>query len=124
MILSKLAAATLIVSVTTGPIGEPANLTRLSLQQKNAALQPLLQSATECIARAVSADPRFRKQTLATNLGELIVESMPRCLGPVRAMIDAYDRYFGDGTGEAFFMGPYLDILPTAVGQWAVERAD
>jgi hypothetical protein len=124
MILSKLAAATLIVSVATGPIGEPANPTRLSLQQKNAALQPLLQSATECIARAVSADPRFRKQAPTSNLGDLIVDSMPRCVGPVRAMIDAYDRYFGDGTGEAFFMGPYLDVLPTAVGQWATDRTD
>ena len=31
-------------------------------------------------------------------------------------MIDAYDRYFGDG--EAFFMGPYLDVLPVAVSKW------
>ena len=30
-------------------------------------------------------------------------------------MIDAYDRYYGEGTGEAFFMGPYLDVLPKAV---------
>jgi hypothetical protein len=30
-------------------------------------------------------------------------------------MIDAYDEYFGDGKGEAFFMGPYLDVLPRAV---------
>jgi hypothetical protein len=34
-------------------------------------------------------------------------------------MIDAYDRYYGEGTGEAFFMGPYLDVLPRAV----TERA-
>ncbi|MGH6768380.1 MAG: hypothetical protein ACRECO_05085 [Xanthobacteraceae bacterium] len=124
MILSTLAAATLIVSVATGPVGEPASPARLSEQQKSAAMRPLLQSATECIARAVSADPRFRKQTPANKLGDLIVDSMPRCVGPVRAMIDAFDRYFGDGTGEAFFMGPYLDVLPTAVGQWAADRAD
>ena len=30
-------------------------------------------------------------------------------------MIDAYDRYYGDGSGEAFFMGPYLEVLPKAV---------
>ena len=30
-------------------------------------------------------------------------------------MIDTYDRLFGSGSGEAFFMGPYLDILPAAV---------
>jgi hypothetical protein len=30
-------------------------------------------------------------------------------------MIDAYDHYYGEGSGEAFFMGPYLDVLPKAV---------
>jgi len=29
-------------------------------------------------------------------------------------MVDAYDRYYGEGAGEAFFMGPYLDVLPKA----------
>jgi hypothetical protein len=36
----------------------------------------------------------------------------------VRALIEAYDRYFGEGEGEAFFMGPYLDVLPSAVSKW------
>ena len=30
-------------------------------------------------------------------------------------MIDAHDRYFGEGSGEEFFMGVYLDALPNAV---------
>ena len=116
MILSKLAGAALIVSVATGPTTGPegANV-RLSLQQKNAAIQVLVRSATECIARTVAADPRFRTQAPQTEIGEIIVASVPRCVGPVRAMIDAYDRFFGNGTGEAFFMGPYLDALPAAV---------
>jgi hypothetical protein len=33
----------------------------------------------------------------------------------VRALIDAHDRYYGAGTGEQFFMGPYLDSLPAVV---------
>jgi hypothetical protein len=123
MILAKLAAAGLLVGVATGPIDEPARPAALSPAQKNAAMQPLVRSATECIARSVAADPRFRRQAPADNLGDLIVESMPRCVGPVRAMIDAYDRHFGNGTGEAFFMGPYLDVLPNAVVRWAVDRA-
>jgi len=125
MILSKLAGVTLTISVAAGPVIEPdgANV-RLSLQQKNAAVQALMRSATECIARNVAADPRFRKQTPHTELGDLIVASVPRCVGPVRAMIDAYDRFFGDGAGEAFFMGPYLDTLPGAVTTLAVDRAD
>ncbi len=44
---------------------------------------------------------------------------MPGCADLMRAMIDSYDRYFGEGAGEAFFSGPYLDVLPTAVANWA-----
>ena len=48
-------------------------------------------------------------------MGDLIVESIRACRTPVRAMIDGYDHYYGEGAGEAFFMGPYLDVLPTMV---------
>ena len=64
----------------------------------------------------VSADPRFGKPS--ADLGDLIVDSMPHCAAQVRTMIEAYDRYFGDGEGETFFMGPYLDLLPSAVSKW------
>jgi hypothetical protein len=126
MILSKLAAAALVVGVATGPSVEPdlAAFRQMSLHQKNGAMQPLMRSATECIAQTVAADPRFRKDAMANNLGDLIVSSMEHCTGPVRAMIDAYDRYFGEGAGEAFFMGPYLDVLPTAVSKRAVDFAE
>ena len=69
----------------------------------------------------VSADSRFRKDDPAANLGELIVDAVPKCLTPVRAMIDAHDRYFGEGSGEEFFMGAYLDALPDAVTK-AIEK--
>ncbi|MGA7487100.1 MAG: hypothetical protein WBW74_09225 [Xanthobacteraceae bacterium] len=120
MILAPLAAAALVVGVTTGPHVAPRlspDLSpNLSLEQKSAAMQPLMRSATECIARAVSADPRFSRRN--ADLGDLIVASMSGCTAQVRAMIEAYDRYFGDGEGEAFFMGPYLDVLPAAVSSW------
>jgi hypothetical protein len=45
----------------------------------------------------------------------LIVESVPTCVDVLRSMIDAYDRLYGDGAGETFFLGPYLDSLPAAV---------
>jgi hypothetical protein len=117
MLLAPLAAAALVVSAATGPNAAPGLAPAMSLQQRNAAMQPLMRSATECIARAVSADPRYGRRD--ADLGDLIVDSMPRCTAQVRAMIEAYDRYFGDGEGEAFFMGPYLDVLPTAVSNWA-----
>ena len=85
----------------------------MPVEQKEAAVRPLESSATECIARTVTADPRFGQP--AADLGDLIVDSMPACTAQVRNMIDAYDSYFGGGEGEAFFMGPYLDVLPSAV---------
>src|ERR1700676_358946 len=123
MLLAPLAGAVLVMSIATGPAVEsqrsPAQMTA---QQKNAAMQPLVRSATECIARAVVGDSRFGKN-LPANLGDLITDSMPACVRPVRAMIDGYDRYFGEGTGEAFFMGPYLDVLPTMVSKWTQDGA-
>jgi hypothetical protein len=87
----------------------------MSMRQKNALLRPAVSSATECIAGAVSADPRFASSMQAGDIRELIVESMAPCLGSVRAMIDTYDRLFGEGQGESFFMGPYLDVLPATL---------
>jgi len=118
MILAPLVGVAMVVAVTTGPVldTEPA---RMSNTQRTAAVQPLIQGATDCIARVVIADPRYRAAPEA--LGDLIVDSVPSCIKPVRAMIDAYDRYFGDGSGEAFFMGPYLDVLPKAVIKRATD---
>jgi hypothetical protein len=121
MILAPLAAAALVVSVATAPTIDPTVAAPMSMQQKSAAVQPLMRSATECIARTVNADPRFRQPD--TDVGDLIVDSMSTCMPYVRAMITAYDRYFGEGSGEAFFMGPYLDVLPTAVSKWARDAA-
>jgi hypothetical protein len=121
MILAPLAAAALVVSVAIAPTVDPTVVPTLSAQQKRVATQSLVRSATECIARTVTADPRFGRRD--ADLGDLIVDSMPTCTTQVRAMIDAYDRYFGEGEGEAFFMGPYLDVLPTAVGQWVKDAA-
>jgi hypothetical protein len=117
MILAPLTAAALVVSIATGPITNRTGLPAMTVQQKTAAMQPLVRSATECIARTVNADPRFGRRD--ADLGDLIVDSMPTCVNQVRAMIDAYDRYFGEGEGEAFFMGPYLDVLPNAVTKWS-----
>jgi hypothetical protein len=124
MILAPLAGAMLLVSVATGPMDEPKGPpVSMSPQQRIAALQPLMRTATECIARRVATNPRF-PETPPLDRGDLIVASMPSCVGQVRAMIDAYDRYFGEGEGEAFFMGPYLDVLPTAVDKWVKDAVE
>src|SRR4029077_4976375 len=116
MILAPLVAAGLLGSIATAPNDKPSLSPTLSMQPKSADVQPLMRSATECIARIVGSDPRFGQPN--ADLGDLIVDSMPSCAIQVRIMIEAYDRYFGEGEGEAFFMGPYLDVLPNAVNKW------
>jgi hypothetical protein len=116
MFPAPLAVVALVVAVATGPATELTAPTPMSAQQKSAAMQPLVRSATECIANSVASDPR--SASARADLGDLIVDSMPGCVSAVRAMIDAYDRYYGTGSGEAFFTGPYLDILPRAVSEW------
>jgi len=114
MILAKLAAVTLTFGVAMGP-GLEAPVRHLPLQQRNAATELYVRPVTDCIAGSVVADTRFRKEDPEANLGDLIVDAVPKCLQPVHAMIAAYDRYFGDGSGEKFFMGPYLDVLPNVL---------
>jgi hypothetical protein len=82
----------------------------------------LVRSTTECVAQAVAGDPRFGKNP-PSDLGDLTTDSIPAGIGSVGAMIDGYDRYFGEGTGEAFFMGRYLDVLPTLVSKWTEGAA-
>ena len=118
MILAPLFATAFVVSAAMGPIEPSTGDTALSAQQRRAATQPLVRSATDCIVHAVVSDPRYGAKTaaeLGSELGDIIAASMPACVAPVRAMIDAYDRYYGEGSGQAFFMGPYLDVLPKAV---------
>jgi hypothetical protein len=126
MILPTLAGLALVVTISVeghlaDPLGRHGAISQMSMQQKNAAVQPLVHSATECVAKTVSTDPRFSAETKGVDINDLIVESMPSCITPMRAMIDAYDRYFGVGTGESFFTGPYLDVLPAAVHR-LIER--
>ena len=115
MILAPLFGTAMIIAVATGPLNDPMGLDNLSQRQKSEATETLLRSATDCIVHAVFADSRLRRKRHRAALGNLIVASMPSCVGPVRAMIDGYDQYYGEGSGEAFFMGPYLDALPKLV---------
>ena len=125
MITAPVVGLSLLVSVATGPIVDPtAPVANMSLQQKNAAIQSFVRTATQCVAQAVVADPRFADRQAASDLGDLIVDSMPGCAASMRAMITAYDRYFGEGSGEAFFSGPYLDVLPTAIGKWVKQLSE
>jgi hypothetical protein len=119
MIKGALIGLSLVVNAAVEPYLPPleghAERYQLTPHQKNALVQPLIRSATDCVVHAVTGDPKFQAAMPANQINNLIVASMDTCLQPMRAMIDAYDRLFGAGAGEAFFMGPYLEVLPRAV---------
>jgi hypothetical protein len=118
MLTGAIVGVSLLVTVAADsgvPLGTDTAGITLSLQQKNAVLRPLVSSATDCIIGHVTNNPGVRESVSSDTLGDLIVASMKPCLITVRAMIDTYDRLFGHGSGEAFFMGPYLDLLPRVI---------
>jgi hypothetical protein len=119
MIVKSLLGLSLVLNVSldvqTPMPANPAAWSQLSVPQKEAALLPLVLRATDCIVRKVSADRRYSSDIRPSDINDLIVDSISACARPVRAMIDAHNRMYGDGTGEAFLLGPYLDVLPAAV---------
>lgn len=118
MILESLFGLSLVMNVSLNIAAPPANSAawmQMAARQKDATLLPLVRRATECIVRRVSGDPRYRNDMQPAEVNDLIVDSIAACGRPVRAMIDAHDRMYGGGSGEAFLLGPYLDVLPAAV---------
>lgn len=119
MILEALFGLSLVLKVsldTPLPTSvDPSVWTRLSVPQKDATLLPLVQRATDCILRKVADDPRDRPDMRPDEINDLIVDSVAACRQPLRAMIRVHDQLYGDGTGQAFLLGPYLDVLPAAV---------
>lgn len=119
MILEAVVGLSLVVKaslIDTAPsVTAPAAWMQMSTQQKDAALLPLVRRATDCIVRKVTADPRYSANIRPGDINDLIVDSISACAKPVRVMIDAHDRMYGSGSGEAFLLGPYLDVLPAAV---------
>jgi hypothetical protein len=121
MIVESLLGLSFVLNISldaqTPPPANPAAWTELSVRQKEAVLLPLVLRATNCIVRRVSADKRYSANIRPADINDVIVDSISACARPVRAMIDAHNRMYGDGSGEAFLIGPYLDILPAAVVQ-------
>lgn len=87
----------------------------LSVTERQAKLLPLVSHATDCILRRIADDPRYRPDLRPDEINGLIADSLRGCAQPLKAMIDAHDRLYGAGSGEAFLLGPYLDVLPAAV---------
>ncbi len=119
MILEAIFGVSLVLNVSLDtevlPAPSPASWLHMSAGQKDKALLPLVRRATDCIIRTVEKDPRFSEALRPDQVNDLIVDSMKACARPVRAMIGAYDSMYGKGSGQAFLLGPYLDVLPSAV---------
>jgi hypothetical protein len=98
-------------------MSDPGASPQISVHQRETALLPLVRRATECIVRQVKADPRYIDTLRPGEINDLIVDAMPSCATPLRALIDTHDRMYGSGSGEAFLMGPYLDILLAAIAR-------
>jgi hypothetical protein len=90
-------------------------------EKQTSLVRPLVQQANECIAIRVVADERYKDHP--TGIGDLIIDALPECVDRIRAMVDGYDRYFGDGSGAEFFAGIYLKALPDAVND-LIQRFD
>lgn len=126
MMLETVFGLSFIVQSLTAPvsldsrapsISDPGASPQISVRQRESALLPLVRRATECIVREVKADPRYSETLRSSEINDLIIDAMPSCATSLRALIDTHDRMYGNGSGEAFLMGPYLDILPGAVAQ-------
>ena len=119
MILETLFGMSLVLNVSLDTQmslkSDPANWQQMSVRQRDASLLPLIRQATDCVVRKVTADRRYSADMRPTDVNDLIVDSIAACARPVRVMIDAHDRMYGSGSGEAFLLGPYLDVLPSAV---------
>jgi hypothetical protein len=119
MILETLFGMSLVLNVSLETQmslkSDPSAWMQMSVRQKDASLLPLIRQATDCVVRKVTADRRYSADMRLADVNDLIVDSIAACGRPVRVMIDAHDRMYGTGSGEAFLLGPYLDVLPSAV---------
>jgi hypothetical protein len=126
MILESLVGLSLVlnVSLESPPTILPErNPQQLSVPQKQAALRPLVERATRCIAGRAVSDPRYRPDLRRDEINDLIADSLDACRDAVDDLVEAHDRMYGDGSGEAFLLGPYFDRLPAAVLRQARTRA-
>ena len=127
MILESLFGLSLVLNVSLEfPAPAPTEhhtWLHMSVPQKEAALTPLVQRATPCIVGKVVGRSEFSARPAARPDQRPDHRLDHRLPLRGRAMLDAHDRMFGDGSGEAFLLGPYLDVLPAAVMQQARTRA-
>uniref|UniRef100_UPI00301321E9 hypothetical protein n=1 Tax=Methylobacterium nigriterrae TaxID=3127512 RepID=UPI00301321E9 len=77
---------------------------------------PYIRAASSCIAQEVAVAPdREAALKLLASGADKQDGPLLRCLPKIEAMVAAYDRIYGPGTGQPFYEGPYIKDLPRAV---------
>ncbi len=76
--LALVVSASVDANIQSPLAPNPSGL-QMSSQQKNAAMRPLVRSATDCIIHAVAADPHLQISAKSGDINELIVASMTLC---------------------------------------------
>jgi hypothetical protein len=111
MPINTIVSALLITLAAAAPLPDQQGSVRQSKAEKAAVVQRVINHATDCVVREIRAAPS------AADLGEQIVAVMPSCADTMRSLIEAFDANYGEGTGETFFSGSFLDILPQVVSK-------
>jgi hypothetical protein len=112
MLLTTLVSASFIALAATGPAPDRPGAVKLSNAEKAAIVQRVVNHATDCVVREIQASAKP-----LGDLGEQIVAAMPSCAATMQTMIESFDANYGEGTGETFFSGSFLDVLPQAVSK-------
>jgi hypothetical protein len=119
MITPKLMlTVSLLTHVYATPDFNPNDRRNMTPEQKWYAVEPSVTAATTCVEKTVAeADPHID----LVDLNVAIVAAAKVCKIPMRSMIDKVDEYYGDGAGETYLDGNYLDYLPKDVQDY-LER--
>lgn len=89
----------------------------LSEAQKRKIHLPYVRAATNCFARAIIASPEATRLARSVQWGDAVLSTAKGfCQAEVGTLLSTHDQLYGQGTGQAFFVGPYFSDLPRALG--------
>jgi hypothetical protein len=83
--------------------------------QKREFNRSYVQAATDCLARAISANSLAMSHALGERWSEAVAATGATCREPLARMVAQHDRLYGEGTGEAFLKDTYFSDLPRAL---------
>jgi hypothetical protein len=118
------AVACAVVLLITEPAASYAETSRDGLMpvlpqvtegQKWKALLPFVRATSDCFANSIQSEPTLLEAYQQNRLLSLVAAKGAMCLPVVERMIAEHDRIYGQGTGQAFFKGPYASDLQRAI---------